>query len=181
MARGYKRILSLGVGVQSSTILFLAEKKIIDYIDEAIFCDTGNEPDDVYLYLEYLKNKIKNTKITVLLPNEKLSDAFLRNRMSKNGNVYNKPMIPLFSETGMMQRQCTFDFKIKPMTNYIKTYNTNVKLQIGYSTDELYRIKSRREEWIINEYPLIKLRMNRRDCITFFLDNNLNVPPKSSC
>ena len=38
------RILSLGAGVQSSTLAMLIEKGKIPMVDAAIFADTGAEP-----------------------------------------------------------------------------------------------------------------------------------------
>ena len=49
-------ILSLGAGVQSSTLALLAAAGEITPIpDCAIFSDTGAEPASVYKYLDYLE------------------------------------------------------------------------------------------------------------------------------
>ena len=53
------RVISLGAGVQSSTMMFLAYDGVIKNVDAAIFADTGNEPKAVYEYLELLKKNIK--------------------------------------------------------------------------------------------------------------------------
>ena len=50
------RVLSLGAGVQSSTLFYKILNKEIKPIDCAIFADTGNEPQAVYDYLEHLSN-----------------------------------------------------------------------------------------------------------------------------
>ena len=42
------RILSLGAGVQSSTLLMKIYNNEIKPVDAAIFADTGNEPQEVY-------------------------------------------------------------------------------------------------------------------------------------
>ena len=49
------RVLSLGAGVQSSTLLFKMLHGEIEPPNVAIFSDTGNEPQAVYEWLEYLK------------------------------------------------------------------------------------------------------------------------------
>ena len=49
------RILSLGAGVQSTTVLFMALDGVIPPIDAAIFADTGAEPKKVYEHLCYLE------------------------------------------------------------------------------------------------------------------------------
>ena len=49
------RVLSLGAGVQSSTVALMIHHKELPMVDCAIFADTKNEPDYVYDWLEYLK------------------------------------------------------------------------------------------------------------------------------
>ena len=50
------RVLSLGVGVQSSTLAVMAARGDIGPMpDCAIFSDTGWEPQYIYDYLEYIR------------------------------------------------------------------------------------------------------------------------------
>lgn len=49
------RTLSLGAGVQSTTIYLLACEGVIPPFDAAIFADTGWEPRRVYEHLERLE------------------------------------------------------------------------------------------------------------------------------
>lgn len=52
-------ILSLGAGVQSSTMAMMAaEGHIKPMPDCAIFADTGYEPPDVYEYLNWLEKQL---------------------------------------------------------------------------------------------------------------------------
>lgn len=52
-------IISLGAGVQSSTMaLMAAHNEITPMPDAAIFCDTGAEPQYVYRWLSFLKSKL---------------------------------------------------------------------------------------------------------------------------
>jgi 3'-phosphoadenosine 5'-phosphosulfate sulfotransferase (PAPS reductase)/FAD synthetase len=48
-------VISLGAGVQSSTMALMAADGELPKPDCAIFADTGNEPKAVYRYLEFLK------------------------------------------------------------------------------------------------------------------------------
>ena len=52
------RVLSLGAGVQSSTLALLIEKGEVPMVDYAIFSDTQAEPSYVYDYLEKLKKLV---------------------------------------------------------------------------------------------------------------------------
>jgi 3'-phosphoadenosine 5'-phosphosulfate sulfotransferase (PAPS reductase)/FAD synthetase len=49
------RVLSLGAGVQSSTMLLMACEGLIERPDCAIFADTGWEPGKVYRWLKVLE------------------------------------------------------------------------------------------------------------------------------
>ena len=51
------RILSLGAGVQSSTLALMIEKGEIPMVDAAIFADVGAEPKKVIKWLDFLKKK----------------------------------------------------------------------------------------------------------------------------
>ena len=51
------RILSLGAGVQSSTLLMKIYNGEIAPVDYAIFADTGNEPQEVYDWFEFYLTK----------------------------------------------------------------------------------------------------------------------------
>ena len=53
------RILSLGAGVQSSTLALMIEKGEIENVSAAIFADVKGEPQEVYDWLNYLKKQIK--------------------------------------------------------------------------------------------------------------------------
>ena len=46
------RVLSLGAGVQSTTLLLMAVEGILPGLDCAIFADTGWEPARVYEHLD---------------------------------------------------------------------------------------------------------------------------------
>lgn len=52
-------ILSLGAGVQSTTLALAESHGLIEPIDCAIFADTGDEPDEVYEHLERLRGMVR--------------------------------------------------------------------------------------------------------------------------
>ena len=54
-----KTILSLGAGVQSSTLALMAAKgEVTPMPDMAIFADTGYEPQAIYKWLEWLEKQL---------------------------------------------------------------------------------------------------------------------------
>ena len=52
------RVLSLGAGVQSSTLALMIHKGEIPMVDCAIFADTQAEPPKVYEWLEFIKKTV---------------------------------------------------------------------------------------------------------------------------
>ena len=106
--------------------------------------------------------------------------------------------IPAFSrdkqlllKEGQIPRQCTRYWKIKPMHRHIRTLlpagrptPEAVHSWQGISWDEYHRVRTSDVQYIRNIYPLVELtptKMTRADCITWLLENGLDVPPKSAC
>ena len=185
------RILSLGAGVQSSTLAMLIEKGIVPKVDAAIFADVGAEPKEVMKWLDWLKTKISYPLYVVQDRNLK-EDLKL---MSEG--KYKKIPIPVFTlgddgKKGMNRRACTSDYKIKPVTQKIRSLlglakgerrkkGTKVELLMGISTDEVSRMKTNQIKYITNVYPLIDLGWNRKKCIEWFKKEFDKTPPRSAC
>ena len=73
---------------------------------------------------------------------------------------------------GIGRRQCTDNYKIRPIRRKIREMlglmkrqrvpaGTSVELWLGISTDEAIRMKTSRDTWITNRYPLIEAGMSR--------------------
>ena len=76
---------------------------------------------------------------------------------------------------GIGRRQCTDNYKIRPIRRKIREMQglrprqrvpagTTVELWLGMSTDEAIRMKTSRDRWITNRYPLMEKGMSRQDC-----------------
>lgn len=138
-------VLSLGAGVQSSTLALMSDKdeiKINDKIikfDCAIFADTQAEPKSVYKWLSWLKDQLTYPVYEVTQGN--LEYDQLETKIHKiTGENYSKSIIPLFTKNedtgskGMLRRSCTRDYKIYPVSRFIKTfYNLKDYRKIKYS------------------------------------------------
>ena len=59
------RVLSLGAGVQSSTLALMIEKGEVPMVNCAVFSDTMGEPKAVYEWLEWLKKQLSYPVYTV--------------------------------------------------------------------------------------------------------------------
>jgi hypothetical protein len=93
-------------------------------------------------------------------------------------------------EKGTLFRQCTSEYKIMAVRKEIRKLlgygprervKEQVRLWMGISTDEVYRVKPSQVKYIDNYYPLIEDEMSRFDCLKWFEDNGLPLPPRSSC
>lgn len=56
-----------------------------------------------------------------------------------------------------------------------------VEQWIGFSWDEFYRMFTSRVKFIVHRYPLIELKMNRWDSISYLEEKGLPVPVASAC
>lgn len=184
------RSISLGAGVQSTTLaLMAAHGEIGPTPDIALFADTGWEKRATYAHLDWLK--------TILpFPVESLSFGDIRQELMKANGRNRCGSFPAFvlghdGSIGMMRRQCTSNYKLRPMrrrgrellglVNKRSPQYPIFEQWIGISIDEACRAKPSRESWIGLRYPLLELGMSRQDCITWLKERGYPVPPKSSC
>lgn len=194
-----KNMLSLGVGVQSSTLAAMAAMGLYPRPDFAVMGDTEGEPREVYEYLDYL------TELVASLPHPfpiyrvsrgSLARMSARVRTSKTtGQTYLKHQVPAFvlranGKHGMWQRACSLDFKIAPIRSLLirawkPPRGDRAKpigsVWIGISTDELERVSTSPVSWIQHRWPLIELGMSRADCLAWMRAQGFRQPPRSSC
>ena len=184
------RFLSLGAGVQSSTLALMAGKGEIQPPTAAIFADTGDEPAAVYEWLRWLTSRLPFPVVTVRhKSNMPLSEAAMNVRTAKSGNRYTKHTIPVFMRSpeggmGLAQRYCTLDFKVDPIRRYVRSQvgkKGKAIVYIGISRDEVIRMKPSQVPWIENRWPLIDLGMTRKDCLAWMEKNGYPTPPRSAC
>ena len=185
-------VLSLGAGVQSSTMALMAADGELPKPDCAIFADTGYEPKAVYTYLEFL------TKILPYPVYRVSKGNIIDDMVNSIDNGTRFPTAPFFTQAeitgkkGMLRRQCTADYKIVPIRKKIRelcnvAYKKHfpkdkyVEQWIGISTDEIGRMKPARDPYILNRHPLIEMNMSRQDCINYLNKKKIPLPEKSAC
>lgn len=184
-------ILSLGAGVQSSTLALMAAKgEVTPMPVAAIFADTQAEPASVYRWLDWLEKQLPFPVLRVTKGN--LTNEALRIREKRDGSgKWAKTVIPAYIKNpdgsrGIIQRQCTYDYKVlqivKATKRLIKEHGASCAVQwIGISLDEVYRMKESREPRILHRWPLIEMKKRRGDCIEWADKNNYPKPPRSAC
>jgi hypothetical protein len=113
------RILSLGAGVQSTTLLLLAAEGRIEPFDAAIFADTGWEPRAVYEHLDRLESQVAGP---AGIPIERVSYGNLREDSLSGDHTV---VLPLFvkkddGSAAMLSRQCTQNYKVLPIYRSVR-------------------------------------------------------------
>jgi hypothetical protein len=197
-------LLSLGAGVQSSTLALMAAHGEVPGMPTpagAIFADTQDEPASVYRWLDWLEAEIAQCPFpfpVYRVTRGSLRAKALQMHTSRTGLRFSKTDIPFFTlskygEQGkILARGCTRDFKIKPILEAARrlaavprkrrTGNEIHVIQwIGISLDEIYRMKPSRDWWAQNIWPLVDMRMSRHDCKLWMQRKGYPEPPRSSC
>lgn len=192
--------LSLGAGVQSSTLALMAARgEIGPKPDAAIFADTQAEPASVYRWLDYIEAEIGRSEFpfpVVRVTKGSLTDESLRlrERVKKPGPPWSKSLIPAFIKNpdgtrGILGRSCTYDYKVKTLIKEQRKMagikrgqkEVTVTCWIGISMDEIQRMKPSRVAWVQHRWPLIELEMTRNHCLEWMSKRGYPKPPRSAC
>lgn len=186
---GRLTVISLGAGVQSTTMaLMAAHGEITPMPDCAIFADTQSEPSGVYKHLDWLEKQLP-------FPVHPVTAGSLRDEIlgAMRGTNRMDARPPFFVETGgMLHRQCTHDFKIIPIERKIRELiglrrgqrwplEPVVEQWIGISMDEAVRMKASRRTGIKHRWPLIEADMTRAACLHWCAERQYPMPVKSAC
>jgi len=183
-------LLSLGAGVQSSTMALMAAcGELSPTPHAAIFADTQGEPREVYEWLSWLERQLPFPVVRVTSGD--LAKLSVIPKVTRDGQrSYLKHSVPAFivnpdGSKGMARRQCTRDFKIDPIRRAVKKLGASAKapceMWIGISTDEATRMKPSQHAGQIHRWPLIEKEMSRTDCLEWMERHNFPLPPKSAC
>lgn len=190
-----KHFLSLGAGVQSSTLALMAVTgEVTPMPDAAIFADTQAEPESVYRWLEWLEKELPFPVHRVTKGSLTDTQLLIRKRTKTIGRPWSKSLIPAFVKNtdgtmGIMGRGCTYDHKILQLVKKQRELGNikrgqkavGVTCWIGISLDEVVRMKSSREPWCVNRFPLIEKEMTRHDCLRWMKSRGYPTPPRSAC
>lgn len=200
-------ILSLGVGVQSTTLYYMSALGKIPRFDYAIFADPGREKQKTYEYLKKLMiwGKKHNGSPIIICKNLNLYNDLI-NGTNSSGNVF--ASIPAFTSGtkgrySIIKRQCTQEYKIRVVNKAIrKLYNLAnrkwtppTRISIGITTDESERMKFTQKKWQTYVYYFCGYEVtqsdfkkidnpspfSRQDCINWLIKHGFDVPVSSSC
>lgn len=196
-------VLSLGAGVQSTTIYLLTMDGELDVrFDGAVFADTQDEPDAVYRHLEWLES-LGGPPIHRVTAGSLGRDLVEGTRVTTYGKRF--ASIPAFTapeqgkRSGMCVRQCTRDYKVRPVEKWIREGlvglrryqhfpkdSVKVHQYMGFSYDEPGRAARTRARFAMSRwgevhFPLIDLEMTRSDCVKYLEGRVPHTVPRSAC
>lgn len=200
------KIISLGVGVQSSALYYMSSMGEIDRCDYAIFADTGGEKTKTLEYFQFLLDwQKKNNGIPLLKAGYVNLKKDLLNQTNSSNNRF--AAIPAFTKyegkAGMLRRQCTNEYKIAQVTKEFRMALElpgrkrlpQTEIWQGITLDEVHRMSIPQDKWKIHLYPFCGYKvysdgkceridtvsMTRNDILNWFGKNGLPIPEKSSC
>lgn len=170
-----KNIISLGAGIQSTALVIMSVKGIIES-DYAIFADTGAEKLETYQYLSSVLlpyTQANNYKIVIL----GYDSEYNTKKLPLDDWYRKKERIPY-----RINRSCTDNWKKQPIRRYLKKYEPEgANIIIGFSYDEIHRMRDSDKEKYPNLYPLIDMKITRSGLEKYFEEWNLPTPVKSGC
>lgn len=202
------RVLSLGAGVQSTTLLMLAAEGRLPTVDVAVFADTGWEPKAVYEHLDCLEREVAQpagipiVRVTANSNAQRITGDLRADSLTAGAFV----RLPVFvrDRTGtgaaMVRRQCTEEYKVNPVKAQIRQLlgyphpkpvpaGMFAEQWIGISRDEFHRAKDARVQYLRNAFPLLDLTgsadgvigWTRTDCLRYLRKAGWESTPKSAC
>lgn len=192
-------VLNYSGGRQSSAILWMVLLGEIERPEEFLVlnADPGMENAATYRYNKEMRKECEAAGIefqTVPGPNL-LKDLTAENR----GTHLDNPSYwtrDANQKMGRLIQKCTKYYKIAPMDRAVrkelnKRFGTSLDSKrlgenivckwIGFSSNEVYRIKPPEQKYIEFQYPLIDLGMDDAAVMRFYEDHRLPAPPRSVC
>lgn len=201
------RIISLGLGVQSTALYYMSSMGELPRCDYAVFADTGREKSKTLKYLEFLTEwqRLYNGIPIVVVRKRNLFTDLLN---AENSTGQRFASIPAYVKTGgptegMLRRQCTSEYKIYQVDQAIRDlYGLKPRQRTpitevwkGITLDEIERLSIPQETWKIHIYPFVGYKttttsteridygkkMRRNDVVNWYNAHGLLIPGKSAC
>lgn len=201
-------ILNLGAGVQSTALYLMSidgDEPEVPKFDAAVFADTQEEPGDVYKHLEYLESLDGPPIIRVTAG--RLGDALEKGTDAREDDgpssahyisIPAYTLNPVTQQKGIIRRQCTADFKVRPVEQWIRQHvgaqpgravskDITIHQYMGLSFDEpkrVIRVKQRfmakPSNWEVH-FPLWEMQYERSDCKAYLREKLPYEVPRSAC
>lgn len=189
------KILSYGAGVQSTALVLMSCENaksngslpypLVPIYDAVIYCDLGLEPPWVISQLEFAQNACKEAGIFFKVLDTKLYQHFLENFGERR--TISIPWWTLRDDgkKSKMPRNCTIDFKVQEITNYVRWellgYKKGQRLKpedvkahamhMGFGIEEQHRCHENPHQLFTNHFPLVDMGMDRAASYAYILEH----------
>ncbi len=186
------KVISLGWGVQSFALAAMAAlgdlppvcEASLGWEDVALHADTGHERSETYAFAARWTPWLEERGVRVV--------TVRGGRPVIGADASNSTSIPAFTTyddgrpSGMLRRQCTYDWKIAPMRRWLQKHRDKkpVEQWIGYTLDEVHRIKQSDVKYQRNRYPFVEeldRPWTRHMAMRWLRDQDIEIPVKSAC
>lgn len=163
--------------MQTVAMTILAAEGKIPRPDVIIMADTGDEPDGVYEHVEWMRDYMKSAGLEFVVVQS------ANGPLAEFSTTKRKMVTPMYgSRGGQIIRVCTERWKIREVRRELRKRGAReASVMLGISLDEIHRMKDSPVRWITHHYPLIDLRLTRRNCESLIKKAGVPKPPKSAC
>ena len=181
-----RQICSLGGGV-ASTALFLMSLhgEIEQPAEAAVFADTGWERQQTLDTIQQLKEYAKDFDIPVYILNDGNIRENALDPANKNGDL------PYFTtnikgKATQLRKFCTNHFKTYPIWKFFRSefkahFKDPVHCWLGYTMNEVQRMKPANRKYIERRYPLIEKRLYREHLYPYLDKHGFTETAPSAC
>jgi hypothetical protein len=192
-------VLNFSGGRQSTAILHMVLRGEIEVDRDAFIvltADPGMEAASTYNHVAIMHDRCRDAGIhAVTVPGPNLYEDLLSPPPTRIDSPPYWTKNPDGSRGRLMQK-CTRHYKVAPMDRYIRRLLEDrhgipvvrrrlpaaiVEKWIGFSYDEVMRIKPPRRKYITFRYPLIDLKMGNAQVGQYYHDIGEPVPARSVC
>ena len=181
-------VISLGWGVQSFGLVAMSALGVLPKVDYAIHGNTGWERSETVAFAKKWTPWVEEHGIEVVMVS---APAGVRDVA---GDGITPPFFTRGPDgDGQLYRTCTDRWKIRPMQRWLrqelkrqefKKVAGAVEQYIGFTLDEIHRVKPSNVRYIVNRYPFLEafdFPLTRQDVILWLERSGLEVPVKSAC
>lgn len=193
------KVLSCGAGMQSTALALMAIENalfahlhpgeplpwpLVPIYDLIVFCDLGAEMPWVYAQVDFIAKACRKADIPFVVIYTGLYELY----MERFGTA-RVPDIPFWTigendKGAKMRRRCTIDSKIVAIQTYIRRellkydYGEHTRpgdigkheMHLGFSAEESRRAFESQNNMYKNKYPLIEMKVERKDNYKYILE-----------
>ncbi len=193
------KVISLGWGVQSFALAAMSALGVLPKVAAALHANTTHERSETYGFAKRWTPWLEERGVRVVTVSDRPQfpsgkGIFIPSFTNQAPvvNEWGNPDIPvhvLHSDglpAGMLRRQCTQRWKIKPIRRWLQAHREKQQVEqwLGITLDEVTRMRVSDVKYQVLTYPFIEMLdrpWTRMMVMHWLQDNGLEIPVKSSC